>query len=68
MPNSDLTNAHWVKSSRSANNGDCVEVAQLPTHTAIRDSKRPGQPALLLPRDTATRFAAAAKAGAFDLA
>jgi hypothetical protein len=34
----DLT---WVKSSHSANSGDCVEVAHLPGFVAVRDSKDP---------------------------
>lgn len=39
----------WRKSSRSGAGGgtnDCVELAVLPTRTAIRDSKNPAGPAL----------------------
>lgn len=39
----DLT---WVKSSYSANSGDCVEVAHLPGVVAVRDSKDPHGPIL----------------------
>jgi hypothetical protein len=38
----DLINARWRKSSYSGNTGgECIEVAQLPTLIAIRDSKNP---------------------------
>ncbi|WBB95147.1 MULTISPECIES: DUF397 domain-containing protein [unclassified Solwaraspora] len=39
MPTPDLTTARWFTSSRSANNGDCVECAVLPDAVAVRDSK-----------------------------
>ncbi|WP_214412777.1 DUF397 domain-containing protein [Sphaerisporangium fuscum] len=44
----NLTNARWVKSSYSGNNGgDCVELASLTGNdVAIRDSKRPAGPVL----------------------
>jgi Domain of unknown function (DUF397) len=43
----DLSGARWVKSSRSAGNGNCVEVAaNLPGIVAVRDSKDPAGPAL----------------------
>jgi hypothetical protein len=46
----DLTDARWFKSSRSGGNGgDCVEVAtNLPGIVAVRDSKDPNGPALVL--------------------
>ncbi|MEU8262870.1 DUF397 domain-containing protein [Micromonospora sp. NPDC048999] len=43
----DLTNARWFTSSRSTNNGDCVECAVLPGAMAVRDSKDPSGPVLL---------------------
>jgi hypothetical protein len=48
--NLDLTGAQWRKSSYSGGSGgNCVEVAtNLPGLVAVRDSKNPGAPALLL--------------------
>ena len=45
----DLTRAQWSKSSHSSANGACVEVAQnLPGVVAVRDSKDPDGPKLLI--------------------
>ncbi|GAA3794221.1 DUF397 domain-containing protein [Sphaerisporangium flaviroseum] len=39
----DLSTANWRKSSHSAAENDCVEIANLPNGAkAIRDSKNPG--------------------------
>jgi uncharacterized protein DUF397 len=48
--NTDLAGAQWRKSSYSGGSGgNCVEVAtNLPGLVAVRDSKNPGAPALLL--------------------
>ena len=44
-----LARAEWSKSSHSSANGQCIEVAQnLPGIVAIRDSKDPDGPKLLI--------------------
>ncbi|RNL86484.1 DUF397 domain-containing protein [Halostreptopolyspora alba] len=43
MPTENQRRAHgaWRTSSYSGRNGECVEVADLPTSVAVRDSKHP---------------------------
>ena len=54
----DLSRAVWHKSTRSnGNGGACVEVARnLPGIVAVRDSKNPDGPALIVSRDEWARF------------
>ncbi len=56
----DLTRAEWRKSSYSGGNGGtCVEVARnLPNVVAVRDSKNPDGPALIISRDEWASFTA----------
>lgn len=58
--------ARWSKSSRSANNGACVEVAFTPGLVATRDSKDPTGPALVFDPAAWTAFVAAVKNGDHD--
>ncbi|MFI0355292.1 DUF397 domain-containing protein [Actinomadura sp. 9N407] len=45
----DLSDATWRKASRSGENGgNCVELAGAPGVVAVRDSKDPDGPVLLL--------------------
>ncbi|MEV3921160.1 DUF397 domain-containing protein [Actinomadura coerulea] len=47
----DLTDAKWRRSSYSGSNGgNCVELAEVADVVAVRDSKDPDGPVLLLTR------------------
>ncbi|WP_433228123.1 DUF397 domain-containing protein [Actinomadura formosensis] len=48
----DLNTTTWRKSSHSAGTGgECVELASAPGIIAVRDSKNPDGPKLLIARD-----------------
>ncbi|WP_280253067.1 DUF397 domain-containing protein [Nocardia abscessus] len=55
----DLSKADWFKSSHSATQADCVEVAFLADgQVGVRDSKNPSGPALVFQSDIWHAFTA----------
>jgi hypothetical protein len=68
MNSMDLSHAAWRKSSRSANGGNCVEVARnMPDIVAVRDSKNPGGPVLAFSPQDWEAFTRAVNAGELGL-
>lgn len=62
----DLSRATWRKSSRSNGERECVEVADLDGgRRAVRDSKDPAGPALLVGPVQWSAFTAALRSGDF---
>jgi uncharacterized protein DUF397 len=63
----DLTRATWRKSSFSGSGNACVEVADLVTRTAVRDSKLgDGSPVLSVTATQWAAFTAGLRSGQFD--
>ena len=52
----DLSNAAWRKSSYTAQQGECVELADVEQIVAVRDSKDPDGPKLLFGRSAFAAF------------
>jgi hypothetical protein len=67
MPADAIDGVQWIKSGRSNQSGNCVEVAQLPSgDIAVRNSRHPDGPALVYTRAEITAFVEGAKDGDFD--
>lgn len=63
----ELTRAVWRASSYSAASGNCVEVAHLhDRHRAVRDSKNPTGPVLIVTPVEWAAFTAGVHDGQFD--
>lgn len=57
----------WHKSSYSSDQGgNCIELANLDGHRAVRDSKDPAGPTLTVTTEQWAAFAAGLRAGKFD--
>ncbi|MFD0850895.1 DUF397 domain-containing protein [Actinomadura adrarensis] len=60
--------ARWRKASRSTGSGeDCVEVAATADLVAVRDSKDPDGPRLIVGRESWREFARRVSAGELDV-
>jgi hypothetical protein len=67
MPAAELGEVRWMKSQYSNPNGECVELAALPTgEIAMRNSRFPAGPVLVYTQAEITAFLAGAKDGEFD--
>ncbi|WP_067710268.1 DUF397 domain-containing protein [Nocardia yamanashiensis] len=67
--NTDLTSAHWFKSTRSHGSGECVETAHLPGGSVgVRDSKLGEESPILVFRAASWDvFVDSLRVGAFDI-
>jgi hypothetical protein len=65
----DITGALWIKSTYSSGSGgNCVEVAgNLPGAVAVRDSKHPSGPVLVISPQGWAAFTSGVKSGEFGL-
>ena len=67
MPSSHLGRQAWRKGRHSNPSGNCVEVAALPEGlVALRNSRHPSGPALIVPLRDMSAFLRSAKDGEFD--
>lgn len=57
----------WVTSSRTAGSGQCVQIAKIPGWIAVRDSKDPTGPAIVIPAATGHAWIKGIKDGGGDL-
>jgi hypothetical protein len=67
MAAATMRDVQWQKSQRSNSQGNCVELAQLPTgETALRNSRYPGGPVLIFTRAEIDALIEGMKNGEFD--
>jgi hypothetical protein len=65
--NDDLSRAAWRKSTYSGQDGNCVEICDMPGTVGIRDSKSPDRTVLRSTRRDWLAFILEAKAGKLDV-
>ncbi|WP_261561988.1 DUF397 domain-containing protein [Frankia tisae] len=63
----NLSGAEWRKSSHSATQTNCVEIARVGDVVAVRDSKDPDGPVLVFTPSEWAAFLAGARDGEFNL-
>lgn len=63
----DVSGLVWRKSGRSSPDGDCVEVAVVPSQVGVRDSKDRSGPALVFTPSAWRAFVGDLRRGEFDL-
>ncbi|WP_433259756.1 DUF397 domain-containing protein (plasmid) [Streptosporangium sp. CA-135522] len=63
----DLSRAEWRTSSFSGSNGQCVQVAFLGEHVAVRDSKDAEGPVLVFTPGEWKAFAGGVRLGEFEI-
>ena len=66
-PGTDLSHALWRKSTYSGGNGSCVEIADLGTAAAVRDSRDRNGPKLVFAAHEWRSFIDDIKAGEHSL-
>ncbi|MFA1540610.1 DUF397 domain-containing protein [Actinomadura monticuli] len=67
MSTLDLSSLRWRKSTKSGSEGGtCVEVAEMASNVAVRDSKDPDGPKLAFGREVFAALASDIRAGRYD--